>query len=615
MCGLVVIVERRGQIDSDRLASGLARLDHRGPDAKQAVVTTVTGNDGGELAQIGFGHTRLAILDLDERSNQPFRRDGHVLVYNGELYNFKALSAGMELSTSGDTEVLLSLLMSEGTDALTRANGMWALCWLHPERRVLTAARDRYGKKPLFYTATSDRICFASEPAALLALSGQTAKAATGALDSFLAEGWLFPRADGQTFLQDVREVRPGHALELDLASWRLTERLVTPLETDAGGPPGWDRPEELGELLADAVGARLISDRKVALLLSGGVDSTLILSILAARGWLDAVVCITGNAGKSEDAAYAQRCLDQVGVEGLSLDLDYGEASFAQFLDVCAIQAKPFPLIGNVLGMAALYTAASGEGVRVAIDGTGADEIFGGYWYRQAGFAMRDAARTGDHTWLERVMAAGMLPAELSRIDPQSLLHGRLPTPARDLLTAADLAGLHHHRRHEIANAPSSDPLVGFAGTLEEALWRDGRAGRMQEWLWQNDRNAMAASIENRSPFLDARLAKFMSSRRPGFDGAFNKVALRNQFARFTPMPTATRVDKQGFRWVYGRFLRNNIDAIRSLLAGSEIVASYVPDGTIDALFSDERNLAASKLVQRLIVLAGLEARGCLTA
>jgi asparagine synthase (glutamine-hydrolysing) len=493
--------------------------------------------------------------------------------------------------------------------ALAEANGMWAFCWLDPDRRVLTAARDRYGKKPLFYRFDADRIAFASEPAALLALCNARPVARTPCIDSFVAEGWLLPAPDGSTFLEGVKEVPPGHALEFNLDTWSVTERLVVPLETER--PVAMPLPD----LLADAVQARLLSDRKVALLLSGGIDSSLILSILADRGWLSDVVCLVGDAGKSEDARYARACLDQLGVKGLELALDYGAASVERFLDVCQHQAKPFPLIGNVLGMADLYQAAAAEGVRVALDGTGADEIFGGYWQRQVGFAMRDAARNGDVDWLARLRSGGMLPAELASLDEAALCRATLPTPARDTLPVGDVALLRPARRAEVLRAGSTDPLVGFAGSYAEALRRDAIGGRMQEWLWQNDRNAMASGIENRSPFLDHRLASQLGvAQSTGFDGAFNKTRLRALFRDFRPLPTAMRRDKQGFRWVYDRFLRSNAKVLLDLVAGSSLAAHYVAPEQLAQLLANPDAADDSKLLQRLIVLAGLEARGRLT-
>ena len=118
------------------------------------------------------------------------------------LYNHRSLGAGLARATTGDTELLLHLLASGGVEALNDANGMWAFCWLDGERGRLVAARDRYGKKPLFYAVEPDAIHFASEPQALAILTGRPLAMRGDALAAFLADGWLFPRPDGATHLE-----------------------------------------------------------------------------------------------------------------------------------------------------------------------------------------------------------------------------------------------------------------------------------------------------------------------------------------------------------------------------------------------------------------------------
>jgi asparagine synthase (glutamine-hydrolysing) len=595
MCGLAVIVQRRGGVDRTRLAAGLALLAHRGPDASAMVVERLSTSAGEPLAEVGLGHARLSIIDLDPRSNQPMVRGEDCLVYNGEIYNFAALGRGMDLQTSGDSEILLRLLQRDGVGALSAANGMWAFCWLDRQRGLLHAVRDRYGKKPLFYTLDDEAICFASEPAALLALSGRQAALRPEACDGFLADGWLFPDPSGQTHLEGVREVRPGHCLTLDIARWSVTERLANAVP-GAGSGHGFAEPQAaLTDILADAVESRLVSDRKVGLFLSGGVDSSLILSVLAARGLADKVICVTGEAGKSADGAYAKACVDQLGIDCLAVPLDYSADNFAQFLGVCAAQGKPFPLIGNVLGMHALYHAVAEHDIRVVLDGTGADEIFGGYWYRYFGFARRDAERRGDAAWLDAVMPPSRRQQEM---------------PQREALSPADMAWLKNDAAKRLAGTVPGDPLIGFEGSFNDALRRDATAGRMQEWLWQNDRNAMAAGVENRSPFLDFRLSRFLATPYGAkFDGPFNKCELRPLFEAFTPLPTARRIDKQGFRWDYKAFMRNNRAAMIELLGDSRLAARHVRLETLLKSLRTDDDLFDSRLVHRLLVLAGLEA------
>jgi asparagine synthase (glutamine-hydrolysing) len=560
---------------------------------------------------VGLAHARLAILDPSPRANQPFRHGDHVICYNGEIYNHHQLAGRLHLSsrsTAGDTEVLLSLLTRAGLNGLAEVGGMWAFTWLDIKRRRLVAARDRYGKKPLFYVAGPTDIVLASEISALRTVLGASFALRDEALATFLSGGWLLPKTDGTTHLQNVREVRAGHALTIDLDAWTLDEASIDGLWS----PQLSDG--RLADRLAEAVADRLISDRPIGLLLSGGVDSMLILSVLAAQGRLERVTCFIGDGGKSNDAAYARASIAATGAHAIELPLEYGPPSTADFLAVCRSQAKPFPLIGNVLGAPTLYRAMAEHGIRVALDGTGADELFGGYWNRYAGFAMRDAARAGDAAWLAGIRAGGMLPPELAKISDSALLHEPLPCPAvqslpeadRNLLTPAGLA--------LIAQASSGDPLVDLPGSLTDALVRDSRAGRLQEWLWQNDRNAMAFGVENRSPFLDHRLAGWMNTPyHAKFNDARNKCELRTLLDEFVFLPSAKRLEKQGFRWVYGRFLEQNREWVAELVHGSALVRRVC---CLDALMADLNGVTADRpLLQRLIVLAGLEATGAVSA
>ncbi|MEO6624416.1 MAG: N-acetylglutaminylglutamine amidotransferase, partial [Burkholderiaceae bacterium] len=165
MCGLFLVLERNRAVNAQRAHHATQALRHRGPDGTgewQFQWKGAANPDGATVAGYA-GHTRLSIQDLAARSDQPFRRGGKTLVYNGELYNFRALrdqlaATGSHFETGGDTEVLLELLSQHGANGLNQANGMWAFCMVDEERGQLVAARDRYGKKPLFVHLDNDTL-------------------------------------------------------------------------------------------------------------------------------------------------------------------------------------------------------------------------------------------------------------------------------------------------------------------------------------------------------------------------------------------------------------------------------------------------------------------------
>lgn len=545
------------------------------------------------------------------------RRDGHVIVYNGEIYNFRGLRAGPNLretpfETDGDTEVLLRLLMRDGAASLAHANGMWAYCMLDEGSGQLTAGRDRYGKKPLFYFQDANTICFASEAKAISAYLQRSARMRVSALDSYLAHGWLFPGDGTSTHLVDVQQVPAGGTVEVDLYSWTLSSRRAADT---------WPTPEDdtsadaLSAILSDAVRLRLTSDRPIGLLLSGGVDSSLILSILKTLGLADRVRCYVGDAGKSEDADYAKACLQQLSLPGTVIPIEYGREGLDRFLRVCRHQEKPFPLIGNVLGLPQLYEAIAADNVPVVLDGTGADEIFGGYPERTLPLAIADAFARGDHGWIAELAAAhrdeegvaGLIEASVAALKraPHKPILSQLPPR-----TAPDEPDLGHLLHDEVRLAASSDPLVSFHGQFTEGLCIDATRGRMQEWLWQNDRTAMQSSVENRSPFLDFRLKPWIfTAPRHKLVAQWTKHELRMAFDSFRPLPTQWRRQKQGFRWVYGRFLRANREELLALVASSKLLRPRLHVAElIDKARADDVVLL-SEVMQRAVCIAGLEA------
>ena len=619
MCGLFFVVERARAVGTQGARQALAALRHRGPDGiGEYAFERPYSSASGPVSISGFvGHTRLSILDPSALSSQPFRRGHQTLAYNGEIYNFRALRGelardGCNFETDGDTEVLLSLVSRKGVDALNRANGMWAFCLLDENTGTVTAARDRYGKKPLFYYCDDDTLCMASEISPILAYLDRRPQFVQTDLDSYLRDGWLFPHADGATHIRSIRQVIAGGVLTFDLANWALHERKYFDLAQYAASGPREE--SDLAALVKDAVLARLVADRKVGLLLSGGVDSSLILSVLHSQGLADQVTCFTGDAGKSGDAYYARLCVEQLGIQAVNVPLDYSATGMDSFLQVCRHQEKPFPFIGNALAMPQLYAQIASHDVPVVLDGTGGDEIFAGYWDRYYPFAMAQALADGDERWITESLEANTDDPKVHAItlkawrDAQS---GKVHGSRQHGLTRAseDPLDLDSFVDPTIRQAPSQDLLQGFVGTLAQALVADSTQGRLHEWLWQNDRNAMASGIENRSPLLDYRLVPYMhSSYRKKFSGMWNKHELRTLFPAFAQLPTQWRRDKQGFRWVYSRFLRANRTQVLELIASSRILPERVQVGRLlDAARKDDDYLGCS-LLHRMLCIAGLE-------
>jgi hypothetical protein len=454
-----------------------------------------------------------------------------------------------------------------------------------------------------------------------------TSLAAVGVLFWMLTE-WIFPakRAALQFTETELAFLLPAPMTRRMLIQFKLLKSQIPLLFTSglftliggAGGSGwlyrwiGWWF--VLFTLNLHGIGASFVLTRLWDRGLTPWPRRALVLSILAANGLAQAVTCFTGDAGKSADADYAQRCIRQLGITAINMPLDYGTSGMAAFLNVCRHQEKPFPFIGNVLAMPQLYAQIADHDVPVVLDGTGGDELFAGYWDRYYRFALREALAEGDHEWLTASLAAQSDSPQALAMAQEALRQARLPTgsggPSGGLLRATeDPEDLDEFVHPDVLRARRVDPLRSFQGTLADALVLDAGAGRLQEWLWQNDRNAMTYGIENRSPLLDFRLSAHMRSGfRQKFVGAWNKHELRKAFDRFTPLPTQWRRDKQGFRWVYHRFLQNNRAQVLELVAGSRLLRDRVDvPRMLDTARRDDSYLECG-LLQRMLCLAGLE-------
>ena len=615
MCGFLQVFSKRREVDRERFSAALGLMRHRGPDGTgiHHHPEPLRQPDGTPVF-VASGHQRLAILDLDPRSNQPFLRGRRSLVFNGEIYNFRDLRAAMPepaggFTTTGDTEVLFHGLGLTGLGFLDQANGMWAFSHLDEATGQVLAARDRHGKKPLFYFSDPEHVIFSSTARAIHHYLGTRPRLEPEFVDCYLVHGSAFPGPDEGTHLRDIQQVPAGHFLKFDVAAWSLRAGRYFDLEAAAKSPAPADA--DLPELFMDAVRARLVSDRKVGLLLSGGIDSTIVLSALHAMGLQEQVHCFIGEAGRSEDADYAKRCVEQLGIRAHLVQLDYGGQTLDRVLEMCRHHEKPFPFLDSSIAMAEMYQHIAGHDVRVVLDGTGGDEFFGGYWERYYPAAVSDALAQGNFAWLKESWQHApserrlILQGILRRASGGVLGMRRLKLWQKRFSPASVTLGLHRSARRPL------DPLATLVAGFDDTVLRDvAPGGQLGEWIWHNDRNSMMWGIEGRSPLLDYRLIPYLGSGYAGkFHHQWNKHALRRLFDALTPLPTQWRQQKQGFRWNGKAFLRDNRDRILEVIDGSPYLnARFNIRAYVDRARRHPRFLL-SGVTPRLLCLAGLDA------
>ncbi len=611
MCGFLQVIERGRPVAETRFTRAFDLIQHRGPDYRATWFRTLPSR--GAPLTVAAGHHRLAILDLDERSHQPFHRGSHTLLFNGEIYNFADLKHHAALrdiawQTTGDTEVLCEGLRRIGPEFLQHANGMWALTLLDAGALTLFASCDRYGKKPLFWYQDETTLCFASTNAAICHYLDYRPVLREQPLHEYLLTGKMFPSADDRTHLERIRRVPGGHHLHVNLATWQTRlEPFFQPTRDQLHHAADQTT---LAEIVRDAARVRMVSDRQVGLLLSGGVDSTLVLAALYANQLHDRVHCFIGEAGRSEDADYARRSAAQLGITATEITLRYDEGAFDRFLRMCQHHEKAFPLLGNSMAMAEMYEAVAQHNIPVVLDGTGGDELFGGYWGRCFPVAVRDTVRHRDRDWWRSTAwlpvhraktwrALRTWPLQNSRwnLDLHLLRKCLHPLPL--------WLGVHAPVWRRSPD-PAENPQPDFTAAL---LSEVQPGGRLAEWIWHNDRNAMMSGIENRSPLLDYRLVPFLGTGyREKLHGPYNKYELRRLFDAFAKLPTQWRTEKQGFRWHRKRFLTDNRARILDVIAASEFLQTrFRIQRFVDLAHRSDR-VFHSSLTARLLCLAGVD-------
>lgn len=524
MCGIAGYVAYEGGVDREVLRAMAARLAHRGPD----------GEGVWQDAACGLAHRRLSIIDL-AHSTQPMASGAGdaALVYNGELYNYRALreelrAAGATFRTQGDTEVVLEELRRSGWKGLRRFDGMFGIAFWDVQRQELLLARDPLGIKPVFYAEPRPGvIVFGSEIKAVLC---HPAVAPELDLDG-LRQVLRFRAVYGAGSLyRGVRQLEPGTALVFSRGGSRverfydLVEETAAARDRSAGRAPG-ERIESGGALLREAVAKRLIADVPVGVFLSGGIDSSLIAAIVRecrAPHEPTATFSVGFADDPGSELGHARSVAQALGTT--HTEVPVSEKDYLRTLaELTWVRDAPVSEPADVA--IAQMSAVASQTVKVVLSGEGADEVFCGY--PKYGFARLPSWTSPALRWLgaERVARwasragldarrAGVAvralaqPTELDRLVQwfSYLERARLA----DLLpglewSESQWAATTAPQRHALARfaAIGGDPLVRMQG-VDCLCWLPGNL------LERGDRMTMAKGLELRVPFLDKKLAPF---------------------------------------------------------------------------------------------------------
>ncbi|MGB8260302.1 MAG: asparagine synthase (glutamine-hydrolyzing) [Terracidiphilus sp.] len=597
MCGIAGFAALPGHGKSGQAQAVLDSIQHRGPDDRGWLRLTGTKVERGREwtpparePEALLLHRRLSIIDTSDGGWQPMSTAGgrYHVVFNGEIYNYVELRSelqalGHRFHSASDTEVLLSAIAQWGAGALRRFIGMFALALLDTERRTLLLARDFFGIKPLFYWEETGSVFFASEIKALTAFGLTRPRVNAERLLLYLRYG--LADFGCETMLSQVRQVPPAHFLEISLDNCRADEPKCYWAEE-----PG----EELDisfdeaaarvrELFLRNVELHLRSDVPIGLALSGGIDSS---SIMAAIRYLNPKAEIHAFSFISEDAAISEeKWVDLAGreagarvhkVRATAADLVHDLDSMVQFHD------EPF---GSTSAYAQfqVFRAAHGAGIKVMLDGQGADEILAGYdQYKGARLAsMLRQGRLGEASrFLRSLSNNGGMGAYLGvAFGAEFLLPPALQGAARALVGRdAYPAWLRRSWFKERDADVGTGNFTTTRNVLRNSLSRSV-AKTLPGLLRYEDRNSMAWSVESRVPFLTPELSRFLGRLPESYliDGqGTSKAVFRKAMRGIAPGPILDRHDKIGFATPERWWLAQLDGWVRSALEGE--VAATLP-------------------------------------
>ncbi len=551
-------------------------LAHRGPDGGGVEIFP-----DGDLA---LGHRRLSVIDLSPRGRQPMsNEDGSVWIsFNGEIYNYRELKASLDparhcFASDTDTEVILHLYEERGVEAFKALNGMFAFALYDAGRGRLFLVRDHLGIKPLYYAEANGKLVFGSEIKAILASGAYQPEIDWQSAHDFFS--FLYTPAP-QTIYRGVFQLPPAHWLEYDLRSRRIAriERYWDVAEW-GNKKTGGDIIElgvALRSLMADAVHKQMISDVPLGAFLSGGIDSNVIVGLMAEAS-PKPVKTFTVLFNDAELKYYdereeARRVSEKFSTEHHELPIDLNRPE--EMLDLVEYFDQPF---GNTtFYLTYLLSRYTRQSVTVALSGAGGDELFGGYPRYRAVKAMRLLR------YVPRVAAKAALAAtsrlqdnfadrRLHRI--RALLDGLDSDPARQylkwvyyldeekkrkLLNGRAGAGLASHRVLQ----SHLDRIPKFWGDGNRFSYLDVETFLPDNLLEYSDKTSMAWGLELRVPYLDPRVVElaFSVPFNLKLNGARSKVIMRRAFADLIPSQNL-RVPKKGFNVPLGNWMRTKLD------------------------------------------------------
>lgn len=580
MCGIAGYISRKRPSESV-INSTLALMKNRGPDFQSYSVLSL------DSYYVTLLHSRLSIIDLDPRSNQPFTIGTYTLIFNGEIYNYRELRSdlkekGIQLETMSDTEVVLQYYIHHGVDCVSFFEGMWSFAIFDLEKQQLFLSRDRFGEKPLYFAQTDGAFVFGSEVKFLRALSEEKFALNYDQVTRYLVNGFRSLHKQNDTFYHQIQQVSAATNLTVDAnlklhftRYWRPDSKINESLsfaETIEGFKYHFLKSIEL----------RLRADVPIAFCLSGGVDSASIASVASKVFNAEiSTFSIIDSDDRYNETVNIDATVNDLGCPNTKVNVSRKDF-FSRLKKLIMYHDSPISTISYYVH-SFLSEAISSQGLRVAVSGTGADELVTGYYdhFLLHLYEMRNLPEYKDvlSDWTAHVK-----PLIRNPFLQDPLLYSRDPKFRSHI----------YLNREDFLNYLTKD----FQEDFMESHYCDSMLrNRMMNELFneivpvilhEDDLNSMMFSVENRSPFLDTSLFSFCYSIPPRYliKGGYGKFVLREAMKGVLNEKVRTDRTKKGFNTSLNSLVDFNCSQTRKFLLADSPIFEIIDREKIESLF-----------------------------